>query len=142
MSFAEIETELVACLAAWAASPDAVLGWNIHHQDELEFLDETIEDRIEYILDDKDIEEIAVRFSNMHPALTASVEVLTAGTAAHKAYQDYKSGYGSWDDFIEKRAEFHSARNTWNPEERSAAHLADVPNHTWNGTDIFGGKDE
>src|ERR1017187_6276709 len=128
----EIQQELAACRAAWAAQPDAKFGWCIHHKIELELLTETIENRINYILTDKPKREQALRFLNMRPFSVVRAELDKTRAELDKASAEWCKA----DDELDKaRAEWCKAGAEWDGKE--AAHLADVPSHTWNGTSIF-----
>jgi len=61
------EQELSDCKAAWSASPKAKFAWTCHHQILIEPLTEPYQNRIDYILSDKDNSEHAVRFRNFRP---------------------------------------------------------------------------
>ena len=127
------------CRAAWALRPDATYGWCIHHGREWEKLTETIENRIDYILSYKAKTEQITRLDNMRPVSEASKTVVLS---ARKAYDEAVAP--AWKAYNEATA---SARKAYNEATASAgkayseaiapAHKTDVPNHTWNGKDIF-----
>ena len=127
------------CRAAWALRPDATHGWCIHHGREWEKLTETIENRIDYILSYKAKTEQITRLDNMRPVSEASKTVFLS---ARKAYDEAVAP--AWKAYNEATA---SARKAYNEATASAgkayseaiapAHKTDVPNHTWNGKDIF-----
>ena len=128
----KIQQELAACRAAWAAQPDAKFGWCIHHEIELELLTETIENRISYILSDKPKHEQALRFLNMRPLSVVPAELDKAGAELDKARAEWSKAGAELDKAC---AEWNKACAKWDGKE--AAHLADVPSHTWNGKSIF-----
>jgi hypothetical protein len=137
----EIQQELAACRAAWAAQPDAKFGWCIHHEIELELLTETIENRINYILTDKPKREQALRFLNMRPFSVVPAELDKAGAELDKAGAEWRKASAEWR-WRKASAELDKASAEWNKacakwDGKEAAHLADVPSHTWNGTSIF-----
>ena len=127
------------CRAAWALRPDATHGWCIHHGREWEKLTEPIENRIDYILSYKAKTEQITRLDNMRPVSEASKTVVLS---ARKAYDEAVAP--AWKAYNEATA---SARKAYNEATASAgkayseaiapAHKTDVPNHTWNGKDIF-----
>ena len=127
------------CRAAWALRPDATHGWCIHHGKEWEELTEPIENRIDYILSYKAKTEQITRLDNMRPVSEASKTVVLS---ARKAYDEAVAP--AWKAYNEATA---SARKAYNEATASAgkayseaiapAHKTDVPNHTWNGKDIF-----
>ena len=116
------------CRAAWALRPDATHGWCIHHGREWEKLTEPIENRIDYILSYKAKTEQITRLDNMRPVSEASkTVVLSAWKAYDKAIATAEKAYNKATA---------TARKAYN-EAITSAHKTDVPNHTWNGTDIF-----
>ena len=127
------------CRAAWALRPDATHGWCIHHGREWEKLTEPIENRIDYILSYKAKTEQITRLDNMRPVSEASKTVVLSAWKAHDeaiapAWKAYNEAIApAWKAHDEAIA---SARKAYN-EAIASAHKTDVPNHTWNGTDIF-----
>ena len=105
------------CRTAWALRPDAKYGWCIHHGQEWEELTEPIENRIDYILSYKAKEEQVTRLDNMRPMSEVSVKVILK---AWKAYDETAA----------------TARKAYN-ETIALEHKNDIPNHTWNGSNIF-----
>ena len=149
------------CRAAWALRSDATHGWCIHHGKEWEELTEPIENRIDYILSYKAKTEQITRLDNMRPVSEASKTVVLSARKAYdkavatagKAYD--KATASAWKAHNEAAASawkahneaiapawkvyneaIASARKAYN-EAIASAHKTDVPNHTWNGTDIF-----
>ena len=149
------------CRAAWALRPDATHGWCIHHGREWEKLTEPIENRIDYILSYKAKTEQITRLDNMRPMSEASKTVVLSAWKAHKeaiasAEKAYDEAIASaWKAHNEAAASAWKAHNeaiapAWKVyneaiasaqkaynEATASAHKTDVPNHTWNGTDIF-----
>ena len=105
------------CRAAWALRPDATHGWCIHHGREWEKLTEPIENRIDYILSYKAKTEQITRLDNMRPVSEASKTVVLSARKAHD--EAIAAAEKAYDEAI------------------TSAHKTDVPNHTWNGKDIF-----
>jgi hypothetical protein len=138
----EIQKELKACREAWAAHPEATMGWCIHHEIEIEALEEPIKNRISFISTNKAPREQALRFRNMRPVISALPPTINKARAEwDKARAELDKARVEWDkaraELDKARVEWDKARAEWGPEERAKAHLADVPNHTWNGRSIF-----
>ena len=149
------------CRAAWALCPDATYGWCIHHGQKWERLTEPIENRIDYILSYKAKTEQVTRLDNMRPMSEASLKVVLAARqvyeeatdSAWKAYD--KATSSAWKAYGEAtapagKAYGEAAATAWKAynkaiatarkaydEATATAHKNDVPNHTWNGKDIF-----
>ena len=127
------------CRAAWALRPDATHGWCIHHGKEWEELTEPIENRIDYILSSKVKTEQVTRLDNMRPMSEASKTVVLS---AWKAYDEaIASAWKAYDEAIAPAGKAYDeavapAEKAYN-EATASAHKNDVPNHTWNGKDIF-----
>ena len=127
------------CRAAWALRPDATHGWCIHHGREWEKLTEPIENRIDYILSYKAKTEQITRLDNMRPVSEASKTVVLSARKAHdeaiasawKAYDEAIAPAGkAYDEAVAPAGKAYD-------EVVAPAHKNDVPNHTWNGKDIF-----
>ena len=127
------------CRAAWALRPDAKYGWCIHHEQEWEELTEPIENRIDYILSYKAKEEQVTRLDNMRPMSEVSVKVILK---AEKAYNEViATAEKAYDEAIAPALKAYNetiapARKAYN-KTIALEHKNDVPNHTWNGKDIF-----
>ena len=127
------------CRAAWALRPDATHGWCIHHGREWEKLTEPIENRIDYILSYKAKTEQITRLDNMRPVSEASKTVVLSARKAHEeavatAWKAYDEAVApAWKAYEGAVATAGKAYD----EVVAPAHKNDVPNHTWNGKDIF-----
>jgi hypothetical protein len=86
MPLKSIEEERLACEAAFAAEPNAVLVWCCHHEIHLELLREPAERRINYILTDKPEDEQAARFRNFRPARNLPPELTALAAAFREAW--------------------------------------------------------
>ena len=143
-----LEIELAACRAAFAAAPDAKLAWCCHHEVLVEPLTESPEARIEYILQNKQIEQQAVRLRNFRPvrialpeaydqAWKAEGQALEAYCRAAKAYdQAWEAYYRAAEARGQAAKAFKQAQEADLPE-LTRLHAKDWPDHTWNGRSIF-----
>jgi hypothetical protein len=139
----QIEVELAACRAAWAQffadnklkSTDIrftdntpIQAWCLHHTQLIERLEEPVENRIAYILRSKPLGEQACRFLNLRPISLTSIKVCDSAQAEYSKVRD-----PAWAEYCKVRDP------AWAEYDKvcDAAHLVDVPNHTWNGTSIF-----
>ena len=86
-----IEQAATECRAAWAKHPDAEYGWCVHHETEMEKLTEPVENRIQYILAQKEEDEQIVRLDNLRPVL--SIPVILAGKAYDEAVAPAQKAY-------------------------------------------------
>ena len=127
-----IEEELAACRKAFQENPKAKYAWCCHHSILLEPLTEPYENRIQYILENKEKKEQAVRFRNFRPVRIQLPEKLTKASAEwakasakfDKANAEYRKAYAKFD---KASAELN---------ESNAMFSSDWDN-TWNGQDIF-----
>ena len=115
-----IQTALDNCRAAFAAHPEASWAWCCHHEIEVEPLTEPAENRIQFILENKNEDELVTRFNNFRPVLSALPKGLL------KARAEYDK---AWAEYDKAKAEYAS--------ELAPLHKTDVPDHTWNGKSIF-----
>ena len=129
-----IEEEKKDCIAAFKACPEAKFAWCCHHEIHVEFLTESFQKRINYIISDKPESERALRFRNFRPVRVKLSEII------EKALADY---YKAWDVYIKARADWNK---TWadyekalreNKEELIKLHNEDWPDNSWNGKSIF-----
>jgi len=160
-----IEQAAAKCRAAWKAAPQATWAWCLHHAVRVEPLTEPFENRIVYILSYKPKSEQITRLNNFRPVLSDLPDALLKAWADYdKAWADYDKAEADYDKaradydkaradrckadcdkarvaFRKARVDYDKARADYRKAEAdaniAAAHLADVPNHTWNGKDIF-----
>jgi hypothetical protein len=144
------------CRAAWTAAPNAKAAWCLHHGRELERLTEPAEKRIAYILAYKPQSEQVARLNNFRPVLSRLPEALEQIMAAfdkvwaayHKAWTACDKAEAACDKARaacdkaraardKARAACDKALAACDKEKIARLHIQDVPNHTWNGTDIF-----
>jgi len=91
---AKIQQAAKLCREAFAANPNATWVWCCHHEILYERLTETPENRIKYILDNKDTKEQETRLNNLRPVLDESkLAPLDADyeSKLDTLYADYKS---------------------------------------------------
>jgi len=149
------------CEAAW--SPYIVGGqwrgsdnlgmraWCCHHEDRYERLSESPQARIDYIFDYKPEEERIARFDNFRPMLSeaafkvaeqklreASRERNRAWDAINLRLEGARWSQKDHDEYNAIDKKYLDARDVFNAEV-ARLHRLDVPHHTWNGSDIFGG---
>ena len=86
-----IEQAAIECRAAWASHPDAEYGWCVHHGREIEKLTEPVENRIRYILDNKNKIEQIIRLDNLRPVI--SRQAIIAWEAFGEAYVLARKAY-------------------------------------------------
>lgn len=113
-----IKQELAACREAWLVSTSK-LAWCCHHRILIEPLTEPYENRIKYILSDKDESEHAVRFRNFKPVRI-------------RVPAEWDKTGAEWN---KTRAELDKAWVEWN-KEIVALFNQDWPGNTWNGESI------
>ena len=77
-----IAAEERACRKAWSAAPNATHAWHCHHDDLVEDLHDPAEDRINYIVRGKPVEEQAFRLRLFRPVRDDTV------APAWKVYDD------------------------------------------------------
>lgn len=124
------------CRAAWAAAPNAKWAWCCHHAVRLEPLTESDTARIDYIRVYKPEHEQEWRFNNFRPVLSPLPAALVEARAG---YDEVRAARNiAWATFAEARAAYNIARAAYVvTPECAEAHRRDVPDHTWNGVDIF-----
>jgi hypothetical protein len=101
-----IKKELAACKAAWKSCPDSKIAWCCHHEVRMEPLTEPWSNRVDYILDNKPVNERTIRLRNFRPV---RVELPA----------ELNKAYAEWD---KARAELHNKdwpNNTWNKTTNS-----------------------
>ena len=121
-----IKKELAACRKAFQEAPEAKYAWCCHHSILLEPLTEPCENRIQYILENKEKAEQAVRFRNFRPVrIKLPKEIIEAcakyDEASAKYYEAIAKYYEAFDKckkarttYDEARAKYNEARATWN----------------------------
>ena len=109
---AKIQQAAKLCREAFAANPNATWVWCCHHEILYERLTETPENRIKYILDNKDTKEQETRLNNFRPVLDDESKLAPL-------YADYESKLAPLDADV------------------VALYRQEVPLGTWNGKSIF-----
>ena len=110
-----IKKELAACRKAFQEAPNATCAWCCHHSILLEFLTEPYENRIQYILENKEKKEQAIRFRNFRPLriefpkeiIEARAKYDEARAKLNKAIAKYDKARAKYD---EARAKYYEAR--------------------------------
>ena len=136
MAIGTIEQELAACKKAWEPYQKkwwGVFAWNFHHSLECEGLRAAPQERIHGIMTEKDEDERAVRLHDFRPMKTAP-DWLKEADEKHLAA--WKKCDMAWAEYYMAWKKYNAALKDHKPE-LDAAHLQDVPGHTWNGTTIF-----
>ena len=100
-------------------------AWNIHHAVEIEGLTEPVENRIQAILTTKSAKTQVERLDNFRLLSLDSVTKLPSFLG--KAGADLDKARADWDKAWADCA-----------SDLAPLHLADVPNHTWNGKTLAG----
>jgi hypothetical protein len=123
-----IKQELAACRKAWAKNPDAQWAWCCHHSVLMEEVNgrKRAEERIRYILTDKNKAEQAARFRNFRP-VTAGMQ---ARIQANRA-QDMINKAEAELDKAEAELDKDSPRN-WGCRKLLIMHKLEWPDNTWN----------
>ena len=135
-----IEKELAACRKAFQEAPEAKYAWCCHHSILLEPLTEPCENRIQYILENKEKAEQAVRFRNFRPLrIELPKEIIKAIAKYEKARAKYDKALAKYNEACAKCNEacdkLNKALATWT--EGNVMFLSDWPDNTWNGKNIF-----
>ena len=122
----QAETE---CRTAWEAHPEAIHGWCVHHDTEMEALSEPIVNRIRYIVENKDEDERVVRLDNLRPVL--SIKAVAAWKAYEKAIATAQKAYEEvidpvWEAYDEARTTAREAYEkakapAWKAYEKATA---------------------
>jgi len=145
---AQIEQALKDCREAWAQHPEATIAWCCHHEVQIEPLAFPVEERIEYILNNKPEQERVLRFTNFRPFIgtlprgmqKADADWQKAYADRQKAYADRQKAYADWQ---KADADWQKADADWQKayadckDEINVLHQQQVPNNTWNGKSIF-----
>ena len=129
--------------------------WHIHHGCLVEFATEPIENRIEYIREDKPKSEIALRLKLLKPVQgKLPDDVDKAWVAYDKARADVNKATAdvgkAWTVLDKARAAYNKAREAYNKAEAAydkaiadnlpaimALHDKECPNCPWDGETIF-----
>ena len=142
-----IEEELAACRKAFQEAPEAKYAWCCHHSILLEPLTEPCENRIQYILENKEKAEQAVRFRNFRPlrielpkeiikAIAKYYEAIAKLSKASAKYDEARDklskAYAEWNEALAKLNKALAKLNKGNKMLSS-----DWPDNTWNGKNIF-----
>ena len=135
-----IEEELAACRKAFQENPKAKYAWCCHHSILLELLTEPCENRIQYILENKEKKEQAIRFRNFRPLrIELPKEIIKAIAKYEKARAKYDKALAKYNEACAKCNEacdkLNKALATWT--EGNVMFLSDWPDNTWNGKNIF-----
>lgn len=139
-----IDEAAAACRAAFAAHPKARLAWCCHHGIRMESLTEPAENRIGFILRCKPEDEKVVRLNNFRPVVSPLQKaVLKAEVSHRKALEKYrkesrlgKVREANWA-WASRLVCCMALLRVLESPGADAAHLADVPHHTWDGGGIF-----
>ena len=135
-----IKKELAACRKAFQEAPEAKYAWCLHHAILFELLTEPYENRIQYILENKEKKEQAVRFRNFRPLrIELPKEIIKAIAKYEKARAKYDKALAKYNEACAKCNEacdkLNKALATWT--EGNVMFLSDWPDNTWNGKNIF-----
>ena len=94
-----IEEELAACRKAFQEAPEAKYAWCCHHSILLEPLTEPCENRIQYILENKEKAEQAVRFRNFRPLrIELPKEIIKAIAKYYEAIAKLSKASAKYDE--------------------------------------------
>ena len=94
-----IKKELAACRKAFQEAPNATCAWCCHHSILLEFLTEPYENRIQYILENKEKKEQAIRFRNFRPLrIELPKEIIKARAKYDEAWAKYDEACAKYDE--------------------------------------------
>ena len=107
-----IKKELAACRKAFQEAPEAKYAWCCHHSILLEPLTEPCENRIQYILENKEKAEQAVRFRNFRPLrIELPKEIIKAIAKLNEARAKYNEACAKLN---EAEAKLNKARAKYN----------------------------
>ena len=117
-----IEEELAACRKAFQENPKAKYAWCCHHSILLELLTEPCENRIQYILENKEKKEQAIRFRNFRPLrIELPKEIIKAIAKLNEARAKYNEACAKLNEAEAKlnkaRAKYNEARAKLNEAE-------------------------
>jgi hypothetical protein len=137
----EIETNVIACRKACKDSKVGDVMQHIHHGQWLERLTEPIENRIAFILSNKEVSEQAKRLCRLRP-----FDRDKADADRDKAYADWNKADADWNkayaDWKKAYADWKKADADWKKADASPVMVAvhaEVCGCPWDAThDIFG----
>lgn len=123
-----IKQELAACRKAWAKNPDAEWAWCCHHSRLIERVNgrKGAEERIRFILADKDKDEQAARFRNFRPVIAgmqARIQVNRAQAMVLKAQAELDKAQAELDK---------DSPVGWRRRKLLIMHRLEWPDNTWN----------
>ena len=128
-----IEEELAACRKAFQEAPEAKYAWCCHHSILLEPLTEPCENRIQYILENKEKAEQAVRFRNFRPLrIELPKEIIKAIAKYYEAIAKLSKASAKYDEACAKLNEASAKYNEALAKYDEAEAKYDEAWATWN----------